>query len=41
VYPDAAVRDDFPDADYASLIDTSKTASLFEWTPRWRWREQT
>lgn len=38
-YPDADVREGFPSTEYASLVDTSKAESLFDWTPQWRWRD--
>lgn len=39
VYPEADVREGFPDSEYASLVDTSKAQSLFDWTPQRRWRD--
>lgn len=39
VYPGADVREGFPDGEYASLVDTSKAETLFDWTPRRRWRD--
>ncbi|MDS0283537.1 NAD-dependent epimerase/dehydratase family protein [Haloarcula onubensis] len=40
VYPDAELRDGFPDSEYASLVDTAKATSLFDWQPQRRWRDE-
>jgi nucleoside-diphosphate-sugar epimerase len=40
VYPDTERRDEFPEEEYAALVDTEKAESLLDWTPSWRWRDR-
>lgn len=39
LYPDAEVQDAFPESAYASLVDTTKAEELFDWEPKWSWRQ--
>lgn len=39
LFPDADVRDGFPETEHASLVDYSKAKQLFGWEPTWSWRQ--
>ncbi|WP_276272564.1 NAD-dependent epimerase/dehydratase family protein [Haloarcula litorea] len=38
LFPEADVRDGFPETEHAPLVDTAKAERLLGWEPTWSWR---